>query len=185
MNDQTPTKISALIDEELQGDELERLSREISENEELRRLYGNYQLIGDAMRGEKVDPRFSVLADRIRDQLAYEPTILAPPMRTRVWRNPWFKPVVSLAAAASVLTATVLTLPGKIGPQVSQPLAGGERSGPPVVYVGNRGTHWDLQQPNVESQLNGYLVNHRNRAPAASMQGMIPYASFVAYDQER
>ena len=83
------------------------------------------------------------------------------------------------------LGAAVLLLPPMLGPQLPQPVAALKHSAGQGVYAGGGGTRWDLGKPAVQSKLNGYLVNHRNRAPSANMQGMIPYASFVAYDRER
>ena len=184
MNEQTRTKISALIDNEVDDDELARLGQEIAASDELRELCGRYQLIGDALRGEKVDPGFLRVADRVRAQLVDEPTVLAPPRRS--WTGPWLKPVAGAAVAASVLAAAVLLLPPVMGPQLApRPVAALKQPTGQGVYAGVGGTRWDLGKPAVQSKLNGYLVNHRNRAPSANMQGMIPYASFVAYDQER
>jgi sigma-E factor negative regulatory protein RseA len=183
MNEQTRTKISALVDDEVEADELARLGKEIAGSGELRELYGRFQLIGDALRGEKVDPRFMRVADRVRARLADEPTVLAPPKRR--WSGPWLKPLAGAAVAASVLAAAVLLLPPVVGPQLPQQVATLKHAPGQGGYAGSGGTRWDLGKPGVQSKLNGYLVNHRNRAPSANMQGMIPYASFVAYDQER
>ena len=183
MNEQKRIEISTLIDDEVEAGELARLGQEIAGSGELRELYGRYQLIGDALRGEKVDPRYMQVADRVRAQLADEPTVLAP--RRRSWSGHWLKPVAGAAVAASVLGATVLLLPPWVGPQLPQQVASLKYSAGEGVYAGSGGTRWDLGKPAVQSKLNDYLVNHRNRAPSANMQGMIPYASFVAYDQER
>lgn len=183
MNEQTRIKISALIDNELDDDELARLGGQISESDELRKLCGRYQLIGDSLRGEKVNPSFFSVADQVRARLADEPTVLAP--RRRPWEGPWFKPLVGVAAAASVLAVSVFMLPEGIGPQPQQPVAALTDPSGTVVYTGSGGARWDLGKPALESRLNSYLVNHRNRAPSANIQGMIPYASFVAYDRER
>jgi len=183
MNEQTRIKISALIDDELDADEFARLGPEIAGSGGLRELYGRYQLIGDALRGEKVDPRYMQVADGVRARLADDPTVLAP--RRRSWAGPWLKPVAGAAVAASVLAAAVLLLPPVVGPQLPQQVAAFKHSAGGGGYAGGGGTRWDLGKPAVQSKLNGYLVNHRNRAPSANMQGMIPYASFVAYDQER
>jgi sigma-E factor negative regulatory protein RseA len=184
MNEQTRIKISALIDNEVGDDELARLGQEIAASDALRELCGRYQLIGDALRGEKVDPGFLRVADLVRAQLADEPTVLAPPRRN--WTGPWLKPAAGAAVAASVLAAAVLLLPPVTGPQLApQPVAALKQPPGQGGYAGVGGTRWDLGKPAVQSKLNGYLVNHRNRAPSANMQGMIPYASFVAYDQER
>ena len=182
MKEQTHKNISALVDDELDLSELQHLTRDLADSEELRRLWGRYQLIGDVIRGERFDPRFLEVAQRVHDRLAGEPTILAPRPASE-GRGTWLKPVAGLAVAASVAAAVVMLTPRL--PDQNLPASSavaGVDSTEPVAYPLRTGTHWDLGKPAVESKLNTYLVNHHRHAPAANMQGMLEYASFVGYD---
>jgi len=182
MKEHIQKNVSALVDSELELSQLAQLTRDLAESDELRRLWGRYQLIGDAIRGERIDPGFLKLADRVRQQLADEPSVVAPGVWGEI-RTRWLKPAVGLAVAASVGAVAVLLLTPQL-PESTLP------AGAPVAGAGVRnvpyplrsGTHWDLGKPTVESKLNTYLVNHHRYAPAASMQGMLEYASFVGYD---
>ena len=182
MTEQMQKNISALVDGELHLSELRQLTRQLADSEELRRLWGRYQLVGDAIRGERVDPGFLALAERVRDRLADEPNILAPRAPGEI-RGPWLKPVAGLVVAASVAAAVVLLTPQLPEPTVpALPVVAEVNTADSVAYPLPSGTHWDLGKPAVESKLNTYLVNHHRHAPAANMQGMLEYASFVGYD---
>lgn len=182
MKEHIQNNISALVDDELELSELQHLTRELADSEELRRLWGRYQLIGDVIRGERIDPGVLVVAERVRDRLADEPNILAPG-RGGELRVAWVKPIAGLAVAASVAAAVVVLTPRLPNPALpAAPAVVGINSAAAVAYPLRSGTHWDLGKPAVESKLNTYLVNHHRHAPAANMQGMLEYASFVGYD---
>ena len=182
MKEQIHNNISALADDEVELSELQHLTRELADSEELRRLWGRYQLMGDVIRGERIDPGVLAVAERLRDRLADEPNILAP-RRSGELRSPWLKPVAGLAVAASVAAAVVLLTPRLPDPALpAAPAVVGVNSAATIAYPLHSGTHWDLGKPAVESKLNTYLVNHHRHAPAANMQGMLEYASFVGYD---
>jgi sigma-E factor negative regulatory protein RseA len=183
MKQHVQKSISALIDDELEVSELPELTRELATSEELRKLWGRYQLIGDAIRGERIDPGFLRLADRVRRTLADEPSVLAPGLSGEI-RSHWLKPAAGLAIAASVAAGAVLLLSPQLPDpalRTPAPVAGvsGVRE---MAYPLRSGIGWDLGKPAVESKLNTYLVNHQRYAPAADMQGMLKYASFVGYD---
>ena len=192
MKEKTLEQISALVDGEFEPYELDRLTDQLTESDELRRVWNRYQLRGDPIRGETVDPRLFGVADWVRARLAEEPTVLAPAAGRAVGATaPWLKPVAGTAIAASVAAAVVLLAPETIDREAP--------AGSRVVdmrtdegaltrergYTSPSGTRWALGKPDVESKLNSYLVNHHKYAPSANMQGMLPYASFVAYDVER
>lgn len=94
-------ELSSLMDGELDAHEAERAIRSCCGNEELKRKWQCYHLIGEAMRGE--EPCRSVSTRRIVDALAGEPTVLAPRWRlsTRAGR-------IAFAAAASMATMAVV-----------------------------------------------------------------------------
>jgi len=182
MKENIQKNISALVDDELDLSELQDLIRELADSEELRNLWGRYQLAGAVIRGERIDTRFLGVVERVRDGLADEPNILVP-RAPREFRGPWLRPVAGLAVAASVAAAVVWLTPRLPDQNVPAPSAvTGFNSSGTVAYPLRSGTHWDLGKPAVESKLNTYLVNHHRHAPAANMQGMLEYASFVGYD---
>jgi sigma-E factor negative regulatory protein RseA len=52
--------------------------------------------------------------------------------------------------------------------------------------VADNGTRWELlKKPKVESRLNAYLVNHQELSPTNNMKGIMPFANFVSYDENK
>lgn len=86
--------LSAALDNESGRDELGDCLAGLRQNDELRRGWGEYHLIGDAMRG--VGPVGDDFMQRFSARLADEPTVLAP--RRAVW--PQRLAVASVAALA-------------------------------------------------------------------------------------
>jgi sigma-E factor negative regulatory protein RseA len=54
----------------------------------------------------------------------------------------------------------------------------------PPVLVSSGGTHWTGSQPEEEDRLNRYLADHNEFATQGSLQGIVPYATFVSYDNK-
>lgn len=107
-------ELSTLMDGELDAHEAGRAIRGCCGDEELKRTWQAYHLIGEAMRGES--PCRSASTRRIMEAIGREPTVLAPR-----WRVPARAGRVAFAAAASVATVAVV---GWIGMQDAAPPAG-------------------------------------------------------------
>jgi sigma-E factor negative regulatory protein RseA len=106
-------ELSSLMDGELQAHEAERAIRGCCGNEELKRKWQDYHVIGDAMRGEY--PCRGASTARILAALEREPTVLAP--RRRLTQHAGR---VAFAAAASVATVAVVGWVGMQGKSVPE-----------------------------------------------------------------
>jgi sigma-E factor negative regulatory protein RseA len=110
--------LSSLMDGELDAREADRVIRGCCGNEELKRKWQDYHVIGGAMRGEC--PCRSASTRRIMDAIAKEPTVLAPRLRVTASAGR-----IAFAAAASVATVAVVgwiglqDRPGPAGPAVA------------------------------------------------------------------
>ncbi|HEX8987056.1 MAG TPA: sigma-E factor negative regulatory protein [Rhodocyclaceae bacterium] len=97
------TKLSALMDGEVAEHEAQVLWAALREDEELRRRWLDYQVIGDALKGEgRLDRE---LAGRVMQALEAEPTVLAPrpaPASRVAWRRQAMALAASLAGVAVV-----------------------------------------------------------------------------------
>lgn len=209
MSELKQERLSALIDDALGPDERRAALEDLHQDPELRACWNHYHLIGDALRGESLNPAVETVADRVRERLSQEAEILALPRRpgTR-----WLGPAAGAALAASVALLAIFTGPSLF--QDTYPL--GTRmvqySPNPTLYQDQTGTvYWslkgtttgfasqpleapvvrapDVQYPDmgshVESKLNRFLVNHQEYAPASSMKGMFPYATLVSHGPRR
>jgi sigma-E factor negative regulatory protein RseA len=194
MKETDKERISALLDGELPEGEaagcLDRLTRDA----DLRSAWGRYHLIGDALRGEPLSLPVGGLAERVSAALEREPAILAAPARRASkpkGRPEWLRPLAGAAIAASVAVVTLVSYPYLVGDgqaPTSAAVVKATAAPPPLAvrYANHAGTHWkNRQRPEVESRLNRYLVDHNEYAAPAGMTGVLPYASFVSYDENR
>jgi len=90
------TRISALMDGELEGHETAEALDALHRSAELRREWCDCQLIGAVLRGER---RLETdVAARVMSALDQEPTVLAPARRRAM---EWQRPALALAASAA------------------------------------------------------------------------------------
>lgn len=183
-------KISLLVDGELPAGEAERCVDRLTREVHLRAAWGRYHLIGDVIRGEPIRLAGEDLADRVRRSLEDEPAIVAvpKPRRRAAFVREWMRPAAGAAVAASVAIAAVISFPMLVGDTPQGPAVVKTVSAPPLPtrYANHSGTRWkNLQRPEVESKLNQYLVDHNEYASPGGMTGVLPYASFVSYDESR
>ncbi|MEW8586475.1 MAG: hypothetical protein AB2531_11985, partial [Candidatus Thiodiazotropha sp.] len=104
--------------------------------------------------------------------------------------------LTGVAVAASLTAVAVVMAPQMINPGSSE--APGQlissnqledRNQPQesrTIYVAEDGTRWKLlKKPKVESRLNAYLLNHQDLSPSSNIKGIMPYATFVSYDENK
>lgn len=114
--------VSALVDGEMTADESRRAVIRMGKDAEALRLWSEYSLIGDVMRG--CDVGRSDLGARVRAALAEEPTVLAPmaavpeAKRTYYW--------MAAAAAVAAITWGVLSVAPQPGSEPALPVAANE-----------------------------------------------------------
>lgn len=188
MTEQLQERLSALVDDELSRPEIQMKLKELSLNAEARASWSRYHLIGDAMRRELGPVTNPDLARSISRRIQDEPLVLAPGALKHPTRN-WVKPAAGMAIAASVAVLAMVMAPQFINPQqtvATKPALAASQPTTRHLYVAENGTRWEmLKQPKVESRLNSYLVNHQEYAPAANMKGIMPFATFVSYDDDQ
>src|SRR5215813_3308527 len=125
-------KISALMDGELDAHQSEQQLARLKNDNEARACWEAFHLIGDALRGERIVSRN--LSERLRERLAQEPTVLAPP-RARPAR-----PIATYAwSAAASLSAVALVgwvaFSGPLAPQPDAPSVAAKAPVAPVPVV--------------------------------------------------
>ena len=150
------TRISALMDGELEDHEIAETLRALRRNEALRDQWCDCQLIGAALRGERgldID-----VAARVMSALELEPTVMAPARRSTA---DWHRPVLALAAsAAGVAVVAWLALP-----------PGGDGAPAGVASVAGAKPAAVVAQAQSTPRLQEYLVAHQAYAPGGAMVG--------------
>jgi sigma-E factor negative regulatory protein RseA len=178
MKDKIHEQLSALVDDELAEPEQALLAGRIARDADLHQRLLRYQLISDALRNqlpERIDPAFSS-----RVQAAVRNEALVPPAAGAGRLAAMLKPVAGLAVAASVATVAVFSLQTV---REDEPSVAAVASAPaPADYIRSRDTATPDSRPQVEKNLDIYLVNHNEYAVNRGMQGMLPYVRIVSHE---
>jgi len=150
------TRISALMDGELEDHEIAETLRVLRRSPELRSEWCDCQLIGDALRGERgldID-----VTARVMSAIDLEPTVMAPAQR-RVLE--WQRPALALAASAAgvAVVAWLALAPGGAGAPAGSTGLAGAKQGSVVA------------QSQSTPRLQEYLVAHQAYAPGGGMVG--------------
>ncbi|MGD2082241.1 MAG: sigma-E factor negative regulatory protein [Chromatiales bacterium] len=186
MNDGEREEVSALLDGALLRADTDRVLGLLSSRRDLRAAWDRYHLIGDLMRGEAVRPVSRGIADAVAERIRSEPTVLAPGIRTRLRAPRWLRPAAGGALAASVAVVAITLAPDIVStPPLQKPVAEAGGAPAPAVQVAEDGTRWRQVDPEVESKLNQYLVDHGEYLAPGAVHRVLPYASFVSYDAGR
>jgi sigma-E factor negative regulatory protein RseA len=183
MTDEQRSDISALVDGELDDRQAARLCELAGREPELRTTWERYQLIGQAIRGEAIEPAVRGVADAVREALAGEPAaIVARGVRRR--RGAFVAPLAGVALAAGVAFLAAVAVPALFhDPESERGLA------PPIDRYASLAAvqpqRWGPDGRDLADKLDLFLVNHQEAAPASGVAGMLPHATLIGYDVGR
>lgn len=160
--DDMKTRISALMDGELEDHEIAETLRALRRDGELRSQWCDCQVIGAALRGESeldID-----IAARVMSALDLEPTVMAPgPRRMPAWQRPALALAAS-AAGVAVVAWLALAPAGDGGPALA--------TGPAVATVAPGAKQEAvLAQSRSTPRLQEYLLAHQAYAPGGAIVG--------------
>ena len=187
MTEKLREQISALADNELPASEHELLMRRFASEGYLRHCWERYHLIGEAMRKSlpQVDTRG--LADRIMQALAGD--AVAPQRSVR--RIPALRIVASMAAAVCVAAVALAVTrfgggAGHLGaaPAEIVPPASALQT-TPVGYGMVNTAAWNGNTPEVQAELNNYIINHTEISAALGRPDPLPYFYITTYNVNR
>lgn len=188
-------RISALMDGELDHDDVAKLVSGVNERGDLREAWETYHLIGDALRGQANGSSGSIsLVNSVAAQLAKEPTILAPRRASGGSVKRFALP--SLAAAAAVATVTWVSLETQqapIGPGVAVPASHlilpaaltQQLHVLPEFAQASYPASTPTPSPPIQlpsRRIDAYLVAHQEFSPSTTMQGLASYVRTVTSD---
>lgn len=165
------SKISALVDGELERSEAEQAVEAITSEGPARDTWRAYHLISDSMRD--IQWLSAGFTQRVAAQLAQEPTVVAP---SRPRRLPMRVPFWALSAAAS-LAAVAMVGWVAFGPQ-EIPGAGTIRVAQSPRQVQPAPEAIQVVAP--PDAANDYLLAHQAYSPRNALQGIAPYVRTVS-----
>lgn len=207
-NEELSSVLDDYRDTEQDRSVLDELQADVNQQYTARR----YQLIGSVMRNEIPSAIDLDFESRVRSLIDQEPSLSVSPaidnskeIKTSWFSSIFFKPVAGLAVAATVAIVTVSSLQVQNSSEdKSTAVASTSASQAKVEQLANRsllqnavrvsgrspvvtpgGTNWKIKrsEPDMQSKLNTYLVNHNEHSN--SMQGIIPQARVVGFDGNR
>ena len=189
MSEKMRESLSALLDDEANEMELQRVLKQVEGDEELRLTWARYNMARDALSGHQLSSLNADISARVRDSIAAQG---AGGLRQRLLR-----PVASLAVAASV-AATVVIGGQQLAQIGSDPYGQGAQtvaaSASPVGLVNSLGattvqasygnqsvpvlqpaTHTAYREL-ARQRMQKYMQEHAEHAALNSPQGLIPFA---------
>lgn len=182
-------QISALVDDEVHGNELRVLLDDLRQDDELQACWSRYNLISDALHANLSAADVSTLSARVWATLDAEPTVLAPRRNTRL--PPLAKQAAGLAIAASVAAVAILTVApmstqvAKVAPVAAQVAQIAPRPANDLVQLTTLSSPVPAPQLSARGSLNPYVVNHNEYSVSSGMQGVLPYARIVSYENNQ
>ena len=193
MSEQSREQISALVDGELEHSAPFILNA-LRDNQEYKKIWHHYHLIGECLRGNLPRHIDMNLADRISRIIQNEPAQITATKSTIL--TPLLKPVIGFAIAASVTVVVILGMKqANMGPAaIPAPTVAVNQKETPANYQLARITAEPAIQNNAQNfeanadaqtRLNRYLVNHNEYRSNAGVQGMLPYVRIVAHEVEQ
>ena len=181
MNDEhMKEKLSALVDNQLDELEERRVFTALEGDVALRRTWERYHLVRAALH-QDVDV---VVAQDAAEQLAIrieaEPSTAVSFRRHRVTR---FLGTLAIAASVAAIAITGVQWIHPPAPAPLPALAANKPASQNIIRSGT--TRWDMKEPEAESALNAYLVEHDEFASTSGLGGMMPYVRVVSYDNDK
>lgn len=179
-NKEMKQRLSMLMDSELDARDNPRLLDRIINDEELKRTWERYHLIGQAINAPKGVMAESDFAARVSSAIQAEPTVLSPRQASRNGGDKRHK-FVTVALAASLMGVALL-----IGKSLNNNAGDLYQASIISKTAANQSTDQRESSGNLaDAQFNDYLVTHSQTAYLAGSAGMLPYVRLVSSGNDR
>ena len=181
MNDEhMKEKLSALVDNELDELEERRVFTALEGDVALRRTWERYHLVRAALHQDVDVVVAQDAAEQVTRRIQAEPSTAVSFQRHRVTR---FLGTLAIAASVAAIAITGVQWVHQPVPAPLPALAVNTPAPQNIIRSGT--THWDMKEPEAESALNAYLVEHDEFASTSGLGGMMPYVRVVSYDNDK
>lgn len=178
--------LSALVDGELQGSELDQALQVLATDKLATAQFQRYQQTQDVLKGYGERGLSYKLAKSIslaiESEPAYSQHTTQPKAEVIALPTPFWKQMTGLAVAASVGALAVVGVMTQ--PQndllTNTPMAAIDTPSK-VITVAQTGERWTVDEPEIEYRLNNYLLEHNEQTGSS---GVFSYARVVSYGAE-
>ena len=195
MSEDIKEKLSAYLDDELHETQTRLLDQQLLTDEHLRSKLHRYALISETIKGNCNHCNAEGVAEAVHAALKQEPTIIAPASVRQKPASQWKTYVGGAAIAATVAALAVLNISSlspeqgdleqfpvtvEVSPTTALPFAAGLSQ--------RASTKWTTAQsssPEIEDELNRFLIDHSEYTTQSGVPGLLPYATFVVYDKQK
>lgn len=178
--------LSALIDGELQGGELEQALQILATDKLATAQFQRYQRATDVIQGYGEHGLSINLTDRISTALKSEAEFSVKVTNKKAelinFPKPFWKQIAGLAVAASIgalAVVGVMTQPNN-SLVINTPMAAIDATNE-VITIAQTGKRWTVAEPEVENRLDTYLLDHNEYTGSS---GVFSYARVVSYGAE-
>ena len=196
MADNLEEKLSALVDGEMPHEEIDGLVDGLKHDKASQMCWHHYHLISDALKNNLPDKLPVDFVNRISLALESEPLLSTPPRRSYNTHS-YLRPTIGFALAASVAAVAFIglgwntqtgmeqmpTLASNSTNQASNAITTVSTQ-PTISYTTVHGRQWDVEQPELASKLNDYLINHDQYSAVDGMHNsVLPQVRIVGYER--
>lgn len=169
--------LSALIDNELQGDELEQALNLLQSDQQALAQFQRYQLATDTLHRNNAIENNVDLTVRISASLKDEPTFSIKKAEVISFPKQFWKQATGLAVAASIGALAVIGVTTQ--PQLISETTVATTEAPMASFaVVKKSNRWTVGEEEVEDRLNTYLLDHNEYT---STSDVFSYARVVSY----
>jgi len=181
MNTHEQELLSAFVDGELQGDELDKALHLLATNDQALVLFQRYQYQSDVLHGYQSDIALDSLSIRLSAAISNEPDLNEKTDKKSTlihFPKQFWLQASQFALAASVGAIIVLgVMPSQqdVAPQV---MAAIEQAPVQLAASPNQGNDWLADESEIEDRLDDYLLDHNEYAGSS---GVFSYARLVSY----
>jgi sigma-E factor negative regulatory protein RseA len=174
-------KLSEFMDGELDARETSIHLKRIEHESNLRENWDLYHLIGDALRRD--DLLATRIAQRVRDRLATEPTVLAP--RFTAPKKAIRYALSAAAGMAGVALVAWIVFNNAPSDQKTQNMAAVSEVKTQVAVTGGSATTKPLALSSQDAEVEDYLLAHQAVSSFSVTHGSVPYVRTVAAQQPK
>lgn len=189
MKERNNESLSALMDGEADELEIRRILNQLDKDDELSDKWKNYHLMGSLMREENFEgvdltQGINQALDGVADSSGNDSTVLQEASNDGASKPAWYKPLTSVAVAASVTLAVLLGVQS-IEPNEGVGLASNNTQPPAELTASTLSAEDQQQLETAQQQLQEYVLQNPAPNVEENDKSNLPFARVVEFETEK